>query len=405
MLYVVHYGEIALKGGNRGLFERALARNLLKAVRPLGPARVTRLPGRLLVWSEGEDGKVREALAKVFGVEYFAPAVPVKPPSYEGMRDALLGLARALGEPPGGSFKIEVKRAHKGFPLTSPELASRLGQDLRQATGWRVSLKEPGRTFHVEVLSDLCLLYGKRIRGPGGLPVGVSGRVLLLLSGGIDSPVAGWLLMKRGCQLGFLHLYAYGSAEEALSGKVGRILLRLSEYGAEGKVFLAPYHRYQLASLRASEGLELVLFKRFMLKLGAELARRYGYEALATGDGLAQVASQTLQNLAAQSYLLPLPVLRPLLTYDKKEIVALARQIGTYELSLQPYKDCCSLIARHPETRARAERLLKEEEKIGLDAIVAETLAELAVYELSSAALRPAKAQDKALEARAARIA
>jgi thiamine biosynthesis protein ThiI len=394
VFYVVHYGEIALKGRNRGRFERALARNLLKALGRLGHAKVHRLPGRLLVETEGDAAATLE---KVFGIEYFAEAVVAREGSYEAIREALFSLAEPSAKRGPLSFKVEVKRAYKGFPLNSMQLASKLGEELRAGFGWRVDLDSPELMFYVEVLKDLAILYTRKIRGPGGLPVGVTGRVLALVSGGIDSPVAAWLLMKRGCELGFLHFYAYPTAQEALEGKLAKILAKLSEYGAQGEVFLAPYHHYQLASLKASPGLELVLFKRFMLKVGAQLAQRRGYIALATGDGLAQVASQTLPNLIAQGHLLQVQVLRPLIAYDKKEIVELAKKIGTYELSLEPYRDCCSIIARHPETRASAEELLLEEQKIGLEEVIAKTLEETEVYELKDGVLRPKGAKTRPL--------
>jgi thiamine biosynthesis protein ThiI len=226
----------------------------------------------------------------------------------------------------------------------------------------------------VELAGGKAYLYFERIKGLGGLPVGVSGKVLSLLSGGLDSPVAAWLMMKRGCHVDFLHLHALRDAQEVRESKVFEIFRHLSAFCKDSKLFVAPYYKFLEKALNAPIKLELVLFRKFMLKLAEVLAKREGYLGIVTGDSIGQVASQTLRNIWSAQRGLDLPVYRPLLTYDKEEIIRLAKQIGTYELSLKEYKDCCSIIARHPETSSKPEIVQEIWDKLGLDDAVNETL-------------------------------
>jgi thiamine biosynthesis protein ThiI len=237
--------------------------------------------------------------------------------------------------------------------MTSQELARRLGEDIIARLGLTVDLSEPGVNLSVDVISEEALVYAERVRGPGGLPVGSSGRVLHLLSGGIDSPVAAWLMMKRGCAPAFLHFYLAPGPAPIVASKISDLVRELSQRGEEQRLILIPFSPYQVATTDLRQEFEPVVFRRFMRMVAERVAAALSMPAISTGDSLAQVASQTLQNIACIDSGSSLPTLRPLLGYDKDEIVRLAKEVGTYETSLLEYKDCCSIVSKHPRTRMK----------------------------------------------------
>lgn len=378
--FVAHYHEIGLKGGNRRVFTKVLLRNLQSALKKFG-VKVQDLFDRLLVTVPG-DGFVGALLAaaKVFGVAYVAP-VKILPRSVEAMVDAALQTYRALASD-RDSFAVRVRRVDKSFQLTSQELERLIGRRVIEATGAPVDLDDPKILVSFRVYRDCVYQVGPKVQGVGGLPVGVTGKVLALLSGGIDSPVAAWLMMKRGCLVDFVHFHAMPSNEEAAEGKVPKLVEKIvSPQGVSARLFLVPYHPFQLALLmsKVPPQLELVLFRRFMVKVANRIAMENGHQAVVTGDNLGQAASQTLENLTVVDDASELTIFRPLLTYDKQEIIALAQRVGTYELSIQPYKDCCSLIARHPETRAKLPEVLEAEKALPVEQLVERSLKEMAV--------------------------
>jgi thiamine biosynthesis protein ThiI len=252
-----------------------------------------------------------------------------------------------------------------------------------------VSLESADVTVFVELAGGRAFVTFERIRGLGGLPVGVSGRVLCLLSGGIDSAVAAWLMLKRGCTVELLHVHPYRSAEEVATTKIAAIAQQLASYARTIRLHMVPFFLFEQKAISVDSRFGALLFRRFLLQLGDALARRIGASAVVTGDSLAQVASQTLPNLAATDHGVDTLILRPLLTYDKEDIVDLSRRIGTYPLSLHPYKDCCSLLARHPETHASAYDIEVLEELIDLPALVDATLAEAHQLEASAEGSAP----------------
>ena len=351
--FVVHYSEIALKGKNRPLFTKALRRNIHRALGGLD-ASVDHMDGRFLVSVDADAGDVGSRLSKVFGVSWFAETTIVEG-GFAPIESAVLRESGAMG--PGSTFRVAARRADKSFPMTSMVLARELGSSVVQKTGATVDLKAPEVTLHVDVVRGRTLVYSKRQEGPGGLPVGVGGRVLLLFSGGIDSPVAAWLMMKRGCKPVYLHFYLAPTHQYVLDSKVLKIVKVLSAYGGRSTMVMVPFAEYQLATSDVPGDCEPSLFRRFMRATAEELAPRFRAAAICTGDSLAQAASQTLWNLATFDYGSSLPVLRPLLTYDKQEITGLAQRIGTYEPSIEDYKDCCAIITRHPKTRAKREMI------------------------------------------------
>lgn len=347
--FVVHYSEVALKGNNRPEFVRALRRNINRALAGI-VHQLEYSEGRFLVDADGAEDEVSSKLSKVFGISWFAPVI-VSAAEYDAILSAVLSVASAS---PSRTFKIAARRSDKSFRLTSQALATKLGSAVVDASKMAVDLSDPDLTIHVDVVRRKALVYAERSKGPGGLPLGTAGRVIHLFSGGIDSPVAAWLLMKRGTKPVYLHFYLAPTPQVALDSKITKIVKVLSAYGGKSTLILVPFAEYQLGTIGVPSDLEPSLFRRFMRMTAETLAEGFNAAALSTGDSLSQAASQTLWNLAAFDEGCSLPVLRPLLTFDKEEIIGLAKQIGTYELSLEEYKDCCAIITRHPRTRVKA---------------------------------------------------
>ncbi len=392
---LIHYGEIALKGRNRPQFERQLRRNVALRLASLGvdwPVRWVH-DGLRIEIPASDGGKldaVLAALGGVSGIVWFAAAASVPNPSaaeeaaVPPLANAVAALAREH-HAADSTFAVRVNRADKRFPLNSQELERRLGQAVIQDTPWRrVNLSHPDKTFHVDVQPERIYLYVDRHSGLGGLPVGTAGRVLTLVSGGLDSPVAAFLAAKRGCWVDCIHFAAsLMQHRHAVNYKISRLAEHLSCTTLRTRLYLVPYTHFELALLGGRTQYELVLFRRFMARTAQVLAERIGAQALVTGDNLGQVASQTMENLASFSRAVDLPVLRPLITYDKQEIVDVARRIGTFDISVEPYKDCCSIIGRHPKTRSRHETLNDEERHLlpDYEGLVERTLQDAVVLE------------------------
>lgn len=367
--FVVHYSEVALKGNNRPEFVRALRRNINRALSGIEHT-TTYTQGRFVIDAGGRREEVAGRLATVFGVSWFAPVASVRE-DYGEMLSSVLKLA---SEGAASTFKIAPRRVDKAFPMSSQELASKLGAEVVRATGMSVDLSDPGVTVHVDVMKGSTLVYTDRSRGPGGLPLGTAGRTILLFSGGIDSPVAAWLLMKRGTRPVYLHFYLAPTPGSVVESKVTKLVRVLSRYEGRSTLVLVPFAEYQLATVGAPQDLEPSLFRRFMRMTAEALAPRFGASAIATGDSLSQAASQTLWNIASFDEGSSLPILRPLLTYDKDEIVSLARRIGTYDLSIEEYKDCCAMITRHPRTRLKGALVSEYVRRYALQDLVSKTI-------------------------------
>jgi thiamine biosynthesis protein ThiI len=368
-LFVVHYSEVALKGRNRPEFIRALRHNISKSLANLRPEIDSR-DGRLLVKVEAGAADAEERLARVFGVSWFAEVSTV-PREYSAIQSEVLAQA---GRARASTFRVSPRRSDKSFAISSHEMAMRLGADVASATGMKVDLSEPALDIHVDVIRDEALVYSRKLSGPGGLPVGTAGRVMHLFSGGIDSPAAAWLLMKRGCRPIYLHFYLSPTPDSVFQSKITKLVKVLSEYGGRSTLILVPFAEYQLATSQVQGGLEPSLFRRFMRMTAEVLAAKFRAGAISTGDSLSQAASQTLWNLATFDDGSRLPILRPLLSYDKEEIVDLARRIGTYDLSLEEYKDCCAIITRHPQTRAKPDVISGLSRDLDFEGLVSRSL-------------------------------
>ena len=385
MLFVVHYSEVALKGNNRPEFVRALRRGLNRALGGMKHS-IAYSEGRFVIEVAAEEEQVAERLSRVFGIAWFAPvnAVPAK-------YDEILDCVRAASAVQGPrTFRIAARRVDKAFPIRSQELGARLGAEVVKATGMTVDLSHPDLTVHVDVVMRRAFVYSAKSKGPGGLPLGTAGRVIHLFSGGIDSPVAAWLLMKRGTTPVYLHFYLAPTPQAAVESKVTKLVKVLSAYAGKSTLVLVPFAEYQLATTDVPGDLEPSLFRRFMRMTAEGLSPWFNASAISTGDSLSQAASQTLWNIASFDDGSKLPVLRPLLTYDKDEIIGLARRIGTYDLSLEEYKDCCAIITRHPRTRVKTEELSEYVERYGFQDLVRRSVAKasLVTYNPARESLR-----------------
>ncbi|MFQ5897693.1 MAG: tRNA uracil 4-sulfurtransferase ThiI [Candidatus Methylomirabilia bacterium] len=367
---LVHYDEISLKRGTRPLFLRHLTKNLARATADLGPIRVIQLPGRVMldVEEHADPGAVLERVRKVCGVANVALASRV-PPSLESLRSAVGRLVAGRAIP---SFRISARRAFKTFPLNSVELNRELGAFVLQQVSTRVDLEHPAVNIHVEVLPHEAFVYPGREPGPGGLPVGVSGTVLALLSGGFDSPVAAWRLIKRGCRIIFVHFHSVPYLPATSQGKARALVECLTEWQYFSRLFLVPFGEIQReVVLSVAPPGRVVVYRRLMVRIAEALARATGAQALVTGESLGQVASQTLANLSRTSEVATLPVLRPLIGMDKREITTQARALGTFEISAEPDQDCCTLfVPKHPATRVGPEEISRLEARLDLARLV-----------------------------------
>jgi thiamine biosynthesis protein ThiI len=368
---IVHYHEISLKRGNRPLFLRHLLQNLERTTRDLGPVRVRQLSGRILLDLEGNDRveEVAARVSRVCGVASAALAWRV-PSSVEAMKTAVAAVVDGRGFP---SFRISARRAFKTYPLTSVELNRELGAFVVERTGARVDLRAPALEIHVEVLPAETFVYADRVPGPGGLPVGTAGTVAALLSGGIDSPVAAWRMIKRGCRVVFVHFHSVPYLPATSQAKARALVERLTEWQYRSQLLLVPLGEIQReVVLSVPPPLRVVVYRRMMVRIAETLGRQTGALALTTGESLGQVASQTLTNIARIDEAATVPILRPLIGMDKLEITAEAQRLGTFEISIEPDADCCTLfVPRHPSTRVSEDEIRAAESRLDIARLIA----------------------------------
>lgn len=360
---LIRYHEIALKKGNRAYFTELLKRNLLAAVRDLGAKEIRSLPARLLLTFKNDvpQAILIERMDTVFGVANFSIVERTA-------RDIDVLRARILESLDGSrfeSFRVETQRGDKTFPFTSPEINRQLGAAVKEQTGARVDLESADFTVTVEILPRDAFFGFNKIAGAGGLPVGASGRVVSLISGGIDSPVAAYRMMQRGCRLIFVHFHSVPFQDKTSQDKVRQLVTRLTRHQFASRLHLVPFGEIQRRIVAAvARPLRVVLYRRMMLRIAEAIARKEKGKALVTGESLGQVASQTLDNMAIIQQAARLPILRPLVGMDKQEIIDQARRIGTFEISTIPDQDCCQLfVPKHPATKARLAEVEADETK------------------------------------------
>ena len=348
---LVHYHELGLKRGNRPLFLRHLARNLRRATSDLGPVNLRQVSGRILLELDEhpDPAAVRDRVRRVCGVASAALAYRVVS-TVDAMKAVIAGLVEGRTFP---SFRISARRAFKTYPLTSVELNRELGAFVLGRVASRVDLRQPELEIHVEVMPAETFVYVEPEPGPGGLPVGASGTVAALLSGGIDSPVAAWRMMKRGCRVVFVHFHSVPYLPPTSQAKARALVARLTEWQYDSTLVLVPFGEIQReVVLTVPPPARIVIYRRLMVRIAEALARKHGAVALTTGESLGQVASQTLSNITRIDEAATMPILRPLIGMDKLEITGEARRLGTFDISIEPDADCCTLfVPKHPATR------------------------------------------------------
>ncbi len=360
---VLHYSEIGTKGKNRREFERSLRRNIQAA---LGNAvSMPRLEyGRIVceMRSREQWEEAKESLSLMPGIARAGIGKACMLDIADIKREAL----EAFNEKKGKTFRVATKRSNKEFPLSSIEVNKEVGRFIADSTGSKVELKNPETTISIEIGSSEAYVFFEEVKGIGGLPVGSSGKVVSLLSGGIDSPVASFLAMKRGCRVVFVHAFNSTQAGEGALGKVRDIVKQLTRIQLSSTLYIVPFRELQQEIvMNAPSKLRMILYRRMMMRIAEEIAKKENAKAIITGDSIGQVASQTLENIGCIYHGSRLPVLPPLIGMTKEEIVSIAKRIGTYPHSIRPYPDCCSfMIAKHPETKGKLDEILKYEKAI-----------------------------------------
>jgi tRNA uracil 4-sulfurtransferase len=378
---VVHYNELALKGRNRPWFVQMLVRNIRTALTGLRVPAVRSLMGRIEIEiGPAEWNGIRERLRTVFGIAYYSYA-GTAPLDLDAMAETIL---RDLDGRHPSSFRVTARRTDKRYPLTSPQIEYEIGGRIKDATGWRVDLDDPELTVHVDLLPDHAFYFFGKEPGAGGLPTGTGGRVACLLSGGIDSPVAAYRLMRRGCSVLLVHFHSYPILSRASQEKVRELAAILTAYQQRTRLTLVPFGDVQQKVLLAvAPELRVVMYRRLMMRIAEKLARRWHARALVTGEVIGQVASQTLDNLTTIGQAANLQVLRPLVGMDKDEITAEAKRIGTFPISIIPDQDCCTLFTpKHPATHVTIRQIEEAETSLPIDELVDAAIAAAEVEEL-----------------------
>src|SRR6266498_5814630 len=367
---LIRYHEIALKKGNRQYFTELLKRNLLAAVKDLGPKEIRSLPARLLVTFKSDiDTQIAiQRIRTVFGVANFSP-VERTARDIEVLRTRIL---KSLNGIHFASFRVDTQRGDKTFSLTSPEINRQLGAAVKEKSGARVDLSHAEFTVTVEILPRDAFFGFNKIAGAGGLPVGASGRLIALISGGIDSPVAAYRMMQRGCRVIFVHFHSAPYQDNTSQEKVRQLITTLTRHQFLSRLYLVPFGEIQrqiVASVARS--LRVILYRRMMLRIAEAIARKEKAKALVTGESLGQVASQTLDNMVVVQQATRLPILRPLVGMDKQEIIDQARRIGTFDISAIPDQDCCQLfVPKHPAIKARFADVEHDEARFDVNELV-----------------------------------
>jgi thiamine biosynthesis protein ThiI len=361
---VIHYNELGLKKGNRDYFENALCSNINTVLQDCGAERAKRISGRVLLplKPDSDVPEIKSRLGRVFGIAYFGEAW-ASPQAVENLEANAWTLIEGRTF---NSFRIDTRRADKTFPHTSVEINQRVGGYVKERCGAKVDLENADLTCWIEIVEKYAFIYVERLPGPGGLPVGTSGKVVVLLSGGIDSPVAAWKIVKRGCTPVFVHFHSFPYTNKESQEKAKQIARLLSAYALRAKLYLVPFAEVQ-RHIMVDTPLDtrVILYRRYMLRLAEQIARREKARVLVTGDSVGQVASQTIENIDVISRAVSMPILRPVIGDDKIEIIEVARRIGTYDISIQPDQDCCSLfVPKHPETKADIAEIEKSEARL-----------------------------------------
>lgn len=387
-IILVRYGEIILKGLNRPVFEEKLVGNIKRALYGIGKIEVTRSQGRIYIepFEEGYDfQKALDKLTRVFGIVSVSPVLKIDT-DFEEMKKYSLMVVKDLIERTGSkTFKVEAKRGNKKFPMESPEICRELGGYLLEnIPSIKVDVNKPDFIVYVEAREN-SYVYSEIIPANGGMPIGTNGKAVLLLSGGIDSPVAGWMIAKRGVEIEAVHFYSYPYTSERAKDKVIELTRILSSYCGQITLHVVPFTDIQLEiNEKCPEDELTIIMRRVMMIIAERIAGSVGALALITGESVGQVASQTIQSLAVTNAVVDMPVFRPLIGMDKNEVIERARKIGTFETSILPYEDCCTVfVAKHPKTKPRLEKILLSEENLDIEDMVNKAIENVETIKIS----------------------
>ena len=389
IIYLLKYGELMLKKKNKRFFEDMVIKNCLAILREHNIKKV-KLFGRFLLEAEVENEAEKDVIThklstRIFGITSVSPGIVIDTDYKKISEECIKQAEIVINTENPVTFKVDVNRPFKNVEMTSIEYAGELGGDiLDKYPHLKVKLKNPDMTIYVEILQDFTIVYSKKYNCLRGLPVGSSGKVGLLLSGGIDSPIAGYLAQKRGCYLNCIYFHSPPHTSQKAKDKVFELAKKLLNYQSRIRIFTVNFTETQLMFKKyTDEQYFVVLGRRMMMRIANEIARKYEFKALITGENLGQVSSQTLENLHCINSVAVLPVLRPLLTYDKEETIEIARKIGTFDISVLPYDDCCTLfLPPNPNTRSKIYNLEKEEAKLDYQKIVEKAVETVEIIDL-----------------------
>lgn len=380
--FLIKYAEIGIKGKNRYIFEDALVKHIRRALKRVeGNFSVSKAMGRIYVnvESDYDYDEVMEALQCIFGIVWICPVVQIPDHGFEDLSKQVVEYIEQVYPERPKTFKVDSRRSRKNYPLNSQEMNRELGGIILDAfPDMKVDVHTPEMMLHIEVREKFINIYSKEIPGPGGMPIGTNGKAMLLLSGGIDSPVAGYMIAKRGVFLDATYFHAPPYASERAKQKVVDLAKEVAKYSGPIRLHIVNFTDIQLYIYDKCPHEELtIIMRRYMMRIAEELAKRSGAMGLVTGESIGQVASQTMQSLAATNEVCTMPVFRPVIGFDKQEIVELAVKIGTYETSIQPFEDCCTIfVAKHPVTKPNINVIRSSEKKLEerIDAMVQEAL-------------------------------
>ena len=385
-ILIVKYGEIGVKGKNRYIFENKLIKNVKNILKPIGKFNVYKEYGRIYVDLDGYDyEEVVEEVRKVFGIVGVCPAVRAEK-DYNLLKELALKMLEEKIEQGYKSFKVDSRRGDKDFKLTSQEMSLDIGGYLVSQVKDKIAVdvRNPEVKIHCELRQNHVMVYSDTIPGYGGLPLGTNGRAMSLLSGGIDSPVASWMVAKRGMELECIHFHSYPFTSEKSQEKVRDLAQILAKYC--GRVRL---HKVNMLEIQKSIGLNCkdeemtIISRRFMMRIAERVAESRHCDALITGESIGQVASQTIQGLTCTNASVKMPVFRPLIAMDKTEIIEVAQKIGTFETSILPEEDCCTVFSpKKPVTKPKLDRIEKSENKLDVEKLIQDAIDNIEVEDI-----------------------
>ncbi len=376
---VIHYGEIAIKGKNRPYFERVLIDNIKAHLKGLKYNNLRKISGRFILELNKDSNleEIKNKLKNIFGISYFAFAIN----SSQDIEVIKKNVSKLIENDKSKTVRVLTKRSNKQFKINSLEMNKIMGEHLIKNHNLTIDLVDAELSIWIEIVEKYCFIYKNKIEGLHGLPIGVSGKVIGMLSGGIDSPVASYLMMKRGCKVKYVHFFNETINSLQSLDKVKDLVKKLNEYSKNSKLYIIPFKDIQFEIIKRVPGkYRMIIYKRFMIRIAERIARKENAKALIVGDSLGQVSSQILSNLEVIRCVSNILILSPLIGFDKQEIIDLANKINTYEISILPYGDCCSyMIDKHPELRPEKEIIEKLESNFDIDRLITEALEKIEI--------------------------